>query len=74
MVQNLVAHLTFSWRRSLLCENQSIDLQSKTIDWLLYDRDLRHERVNTDAVSYSEHGLIGTNLYQYCSLKNLFKI
>ena len=27
-------------------ENQSIDLQSKSMDWFLYDRDLRHERVN----------------------------
>ena len=26
--------------------NQSIDLQSKSMDWFLYDRDLRHERVN----------------------------
>ena len=30
---------------SLLHRNQSIDLQSKTMDWFLYDRDLRHERV-----------------------------
>ena len=26
--------------------SQSIDLHSKSVDWLLYDRDLRHERVN----------------------------
>ena len=26
--------------------NQSIDLQSKSIDWFLYDRDLRYEKVN----------------------------
>ena len=26
--------------------DQSIDLQSKSVDWFLYDRDLRHERVN----------------------------
>ena len=25
--------------------NQSIDLLSKSVDWFLYDRDLRHERV-----------------------------
>ena len=30
---------------SLLYKNQSIDLQSKSMDWFLYDRDLRHERV-----------------------------
>ena len=38
--------LTLSWRRSLSYRNQSIDLQSKSMDWVLYDRDLRHERVN----------------------------
>ena len=25
--------------------NQSIDLQGKSMDWFLYDRDLHHERV-----------------------------
>ena len=37
--------LTFSWRRSLSYRNQFIDLQGKSVDWFLYDRDLRHERV-----------------------------
>ena len=37
--------LIFSWRRSLSYRNQSIDLQSKLMDWFLYDSDLRHERV-----------------------------
>ena len=36
---------------SLSCKNQSIDLQSKSIDWFLYDRDLHHERVNATHVS-----------------------
>ena len=31
---------------SLLYRNQPIDLHSKLMDWFLYDRDLRHERVN----------------------------
>ena len=26
--------------------NQTIDFQSKSVDWFLYDKDLRHERVN----------------------------
>ena len=39
--------LTLSWRRSLSYRNQSIDIQSTPIDWFLYDRDLRHERVKT---------------------------
>ena len=38
--------LTLSKRRSLLYRNQSADLLCKSKDWLLYDRDLRHERVN----------------------------
>ena len=38
--------LTFSWLRPLSYRNQSIDLLRKSMDWLLYDNDLRHERVN----------------------------
>ena len=37
--------LTLSWRRPLLYRNQSIDLQSKSMDWFLYDNGLRRERV-----------------------------
>ena len=37
--------LTLLGRRSLSYRNQSIDLQSKSMDWFLQDRDLRHERV-----------------------------
>ena len=37
--------LTLSWRRSLSYRNQSIDLQSKSMDWFLYDIGLRDERV-----------------------------
>ena len=29
--------------------NQSIDLLSKSLDWFLYDRDLRHERGKSEA-------------------------
>ena len=38
-------HLILSWQRSLSCRNLSIDLLWKSVDWFLYDRDLRHERV-----------------------------
>ena len=38
--------LTLSWRVLLSYRNQSIDLQSKSMDWFLYDNCLRHERVN----------------------------
>ena len=32
--------------QSLSYRNQPIDLQSKSIDWFLWDRDLNHERVH----------------------------
>ena len=34
-----------------LYRNQFILLQSKSSDWFLYDRDLRHERVNTSPLT-----------------------
>ena len=37
--------LTLSCRRSLSYRNQSIGLLCKSMDWFLYDMDLRHERV-----------------------------
>ena len=37
--------LTLLLRRSLPCRNQSNDLHSKLMDWFLYDRDLRHEKI-----------------------------
>ena len=40
--------LTLSWRRSLPYRNQLIYLQNKSMDWFLYDRDLRHERVKSN--------------------------
>ena len=36
--------LNFSWQRSLSYRNQSNDFYSKSMDWFLYDRYLRHER------------------------------
>ena len=38
--------LNRSWRRFLLFRNQSIDLQNKSMDWFLYDKNLRHVRVH----------------------------
>ena len=32
---------------SLSYKNQSIDLLCKLMNWFLYDKDLRHKRVNT---------------------------
>ena len=42
---NDVVYLTLPWRRSLSYRNQSIDLQNKPMDWFLYDKYVRHERV-----------------------------
>ena len=42
--------LTLSRRRPLSNRNQSIDLQSKSMDWFLYDNSLRHERVKLNKV------------------------
>ena len=41
----LLPILTLSWQRFLLYINQSIDWQSESRDWFLYDRDLRYECV-----------------------------
>ena len=54
-----IAILTLSWRRFPSYRNQSIDLQSKSVNWFLYDRELRHERVN------QFHGVKIENVLQY---------
>ena len=46
--------LTLSCRRPLSYRNQSIDLQSKSMDWFLYDNGLRHERVESHDVVITE--------------------
>ena len=38
-------YLTLLWWRPLSYRNQSIDLQNKSMDWFLYDRNLRLERI-----------------------------
>ena len=38
-------YMTLSWWRSLSYRKQSIYLLCKLMDWFLYNRDLRHERV-----------------------------
>ena len=42
----VIMSLTLSWRRPLSYRNQSIDLQSKSMNWFLFDNGLPHERVN----------------------------
>ena len=41
------SQLTLSWRRPISYRNQSIELQSKSMDWFLYHSGLRHERVRS---------------------------
>ena len=36
---------SFMTERSISYRNQSINLESKSMDWFLYDRDLHHEKV-----------------------------
>ena len=47
--KNLITNYTFSltllWWWYLSYRNKSIDLQGKSMEWFLYDKDLRHERV-----------------------------
>ena len=40
-----IFYLTLSWRRSLSYRSQPNDLLYKPVDWFLYDRDLRHQRI-----------------------------
>ena len=49
-IPKLTEILTHSWQRSLSYRNQYIDLQSKLMDWFIYDRDLRDERVNDSSL------------------------
>ena len=42
--------------------NQSIDLLCKSVDWFLYDNDLRHERVNINPIQYE---LRKGNIHKY---------
>ena len=52
--------LILSCRRPLSYRNQSIDLLCKSMDWFLYDRTLRHERVNyiLNYQSYENESLV----------------
>ena len=43
VIVSLLLIITFSLQKSPSYRNQSIDLQSKSIDWFLYARNLHHE-------------------------------
>ena len=57
-------NLTLSWRRSLSYRNQSTDLQSKSMNWFLYDKDLRHERVKI-ILAFNQYHAIHLFLYPW---------
>ena len=61
--------VTLSWRRPLSYRNQSIVLQSKSIEWFLYDADFRHEKVKRD--------ILGQQLHKkqvfFCELYEIFQ-
>ena len=58
MLDTFISEINFRFSsfmtESLSCRNHSIDLQSKSMDWFLYGRDLRHERVNKLSVTESK--------------------
>ena len=54
-----------SWRRPLSYRNQSIDLLlCKSMDWILYDNDLRHKRVNLTRSLQMIHFLIILTIFK----------
>ena len=46
IIEKSILSLTLSWRGSWSYRSHSINLHCKSMDWFLYDRDLRYERVN----------------------------
>ena len=63
---------TLSWRRSLSYRTQSIDLQNKSMDWFLYDRDLRHEKIKRQLSKYKLNQTFQIRII-HCSNKYLWK-
>ena len=63
--------LTLSWRRFLSYRNQSTDLLSKSMDWFLYDRNLRHERVNIKDTQTASTETLGVHQTVKHTSKNL---
>ena len=41
----VTSHLILLWQSSLSYRNQLIDVLCKSVDWFLYDNDLRYENV-----------------------------
>ena len=68
------SHLTLSQRRPISYRNQSIDLQSKSMDWFLHDIGFRRERIkpiqNSVSVMFTKSSLL-CKILQNFQLKNL---
>ena len=60
---DLIYDLILSWRRLLSYRNQSIDLESNGLDWFLYNRDIRHERVKLCAKYW--HCMKSVHIWSY---------
>ena len=52
LIWYIILQLTLSLRRTLSYGSQSIDLDSKSMDWFLYSKDLRHESVNKNVTIF----------------------
>ena len=57
LIQALQELLTLSCQRYLLHRNQFSNFHSKSMDWFLYDRDLRHLRVKNTSKIPRCHGI-----------------
>ena len=62
--------LTFNYQCSLSYRNQSINLQSKLMDWFLYDRDLRHEQVKLNHIELQTLSKVQTSVL-FCAKSNM---
>ena len=67
--KNIQHCLTLSWRRSLSYWNQSIDLQSKSMNCFQYDRDICHESVKLLRIYYLLITTKDTVLFQMLEVK-----
>ena len=69
-IQRHFAALTLLWRSY---RNQSIDLQSKSMDWLLYGRDLHRERVNVISSWLKHQNLKPPRSFYTCKIYKLWQ-
>ena len=52
--------INYFMKEDLSYRNQSINLLCKSIDWFLYDRDVRHERVNSTFTVFAPNEYLQT--------------